>query len=185
MVLELLTKRRRAAEERLAELKGRIAAAVADGDERALKALRAERRELRDEAEDLEHGAELQRKRDAEAAAEAERDRLAKARQAAAESAKAFEVLAQNIDATLSDLEDAFGAFEEQGIKLAQDLRHAGFDDGNRIARSLKPNLRWSAYQSAPRFAQAADLPRVPANRRKTMAALTKTMIPTIEEEAR
>ncbi|MCQ8186435.1 hypothetical protein [Parvularcula maris] len=183
-MLELLTKRRLAAEERLAELKGRIAAAVADGDDRTLKALRAERRELRDEAEDLDHGAELQRSRDADAAAEAERTRQAEARAVAKEGAEALTVVARNLDAAFVELEEAFLAFREQGMELAQELRHAGLHDGNRIVRSLTPNLRWAAYRSAPHFAHAAELPRAPAHRRRTMEELTGTMLPAIEGEA-
>jgi len=122
--------------------------------------LRAQREEALRDAEELSGAIDLAAERERRAAEqEAESRRLRHAEAAADVAGRRLEA-AEEVDAALAGLAAAVEGYEALGRGLAAELRGAGREDGNRIARNVSPFLRWAVHRNALRCAELMGVPR-------------------------
>ena len=127
-------------------------------------------------AEELSGAIDLAAERERRAAEqEAESRRLRHAEAAADVAGRRLEA-AEEVDAALAGLAAAVEGYEALGRGLAAELRGAGREDGNRIARNVSPFLRWAVHRNALRCAELMEVPRAKANRRVPLAELEQDL---------
>lgn len=90
---------------------------------------------------------------------------------------------AEQVDHAFVSLELAFERLTLANLDLQQRLRIAGISDANRLANTMRAGLRWSAYHFCDGAAEALEVPRVPANRRRSLQETLDAAIPRIVDE--
>ena len=175
-MLDGLLRRRADAERRFEEAERKIPAALLDGRDGELEHLREQRQDALRDADELADAIELAAERERRAAeAEADARRLRHAEAAAATAARRVEA-AEAVDEALAALADAVAEYEAVGRELEVELRGAGRDDGNRVARNVAPFLRWACHRSALRCAELMGVPRAQAARRRPLVELERNL---------
>ncbi|MBY6153388.1 hypothetical protein KUV47_09215 [Vannielia litorea] len=92
----------------------------------------------------------------------------------------------EGVDAQMLMLGEAYEAFQLAAIDAGRAFARAGASDGGRLATGIKPALRWALANFAETFAQDSGVPRVPANRRRSLHDSVLNLVPHLEypEEA-
>jgi hypothetical protein len=176
---ERLSERLQQAEAELAALDPQIATALAD--ETDTSKLRARRRELMEQCDDLAEAISFAEGRHADARRKADADKSQALRADAREKGAAFTKAAADVDSALAQLEQAFARFKLTTVDLSRSLRLAGMADDARIANAITPSLRWAAWLAAPAFSEQSQIPRAEAHRRKSLRDSVSRLIPRID----
>ncbi len=113
-----------------------------------------------------------------------ERQARSKALGQAANDAEAVLDAAEEVDAAIIALEQAYEGLSLRILDLQRSLRLSGNSDQSRLAAQLKPSLRWAMAYGAPNLSDDAGIPRVTNARRKGLQASLSNLIPHIEEAA-
>lgn len=165
------------AEAEARRLDDEISQALLAGDDAKASELQVKHRDARDRAGRLQQAIKIaneeeQLQRDRE---EAERKRRGLAQ--AADACDRLIAAAEILDGQMIALDAAFEAYKLAELEALQTLRIAGHAD-NRLPITAKSALRWAIAHQACGFAEAVDVPRVPANRRKSFADSIEIMVP-------
>lgn len=180
---ERLLARRAELEQEAESLEDEIARRTADGEPAGrLSGLRERRRDAIDEASDVGDALAVLDERASDEAGRRRAEELRAARAEARSEASGFVEAAARVDGALEALEGAFDDMRLRSLDLARALRLAELSDSGRIAASLGPSLRWATWRGAPGYAKAAEVPRAPATRRESMAALAGRVVPRLPE---
>lgn len=118
-----------------------------------------------------------------------ERERLKVERRArskmlaqATSDAEAVLDAAEDVDAAIIALEQAYEGLSLRILDLQRSLRLTGNSDQSRLASQLKPSLRWAMAYGAPNLSDDAGIPRVTNARRKGLQVSLSNLIPHLPE---
>lgn len=175
--------RRGQIEKELGELDAGIAQAILDeADDRELSKLRTRRRNLIDEADDLGEALRGLEQRAEDYLEKERKGEQTKALNDARSAADSFVANAKEVDEALLTLEQAFDKLKLSEIDLSRALRLAGRSARGHLVNGIGPALRWASWLTAQGFSEMAQVPRVPAQRRRSMAESAKRLVPSITE---
>ncbi len=178
-----LTRQAERAQAQLEGLDSDIATGVAEGlDDFTLDEMRQRRRQLVEQCDDVAEAIALLEKRAADPAIKETEKALKRARADARRRADLLVIAAADVDSALAKLDQAFGAMQQRTNEMQASLREAGLSDAGRIGVQLLPSLRWAAWAKAPSFAEASQVPRAPADRRKALRECIERLIPQIPD---
>lgn len=177
---ETLGARGASIEAEVARLDLEIAERVADGDgESALVTrLRAKRRELIEEHDDLGAALAVVRERAAEDA-ETERQRVRREATARVRAdVTEFLDAASAVDGALDALEAAHERMRLAALDLSRSQRLAGHNDTGRLGYSVGPAMRWAAWAKAPGASEDMQVPRATGARRRPLRVSAERLVP-------
>lgn len=178
-----LNQRGERAQAQIGELDQQIAIAVADGlDEMTIGEMRSQRRQLVEECDDLAEAIAVLQARASDPSILERAKAMAKARAEARRHADLVLIAAADVDAALLKLDQVFGQMQMRTREMQEALRAAGAPDTGRLSVQLLPSLRWASWAKAPLFAEASQVPRAPANRRKSLRESVSNLLPQIPE---
>lgn len=89
---------------------------------------------------------------------------------------------AEDVDAAIIALEQAYEGLTLRILDLQRSLRLSGNSDQSRLATQLKPSLRWAMAYGAPNLSDDAGIPRVTNARRKGLQISLSNLIPHLPE---
>lgn len=160
-----------------------IAAGIADGlDDLTLAEMRQRRRQLVEQCDDVAEAIALLEKRASDPTIKEREKALKRARADARRRADLLVIAAADLDSALAKLDEAFGTMQQRTAEMQASLREAGLSDAGRMGVQLLPSLRWATWAKAPAFAEASQVPRAPADRRRPLRDSIKRLIPQIPE---
>ncbi len=113
-----------------------------------------------------------------------ERNARSKALGQATDDAEAVLDAAEEVDAAMLVLEQAYEGLTLRILDLQRSLRLSGNSDQSRLAAQIKPSLRWAMAHFAPNLSEDAGIPRVTNARRKALVESLSNLIPHIDEAA-
>lgn len=178
-----LTQKGDRAQAQIERLDAEIAEGVADGlDDFTLGEMRQLRRQLVEECDDVGEAIAILEKRASDPAIQERAKAAKKARAEAGKRADLLVTAAADVDAALAKLDQTFGQMQVRTNEMQEALRLAGLSDGGRLGIQLLPSLRWASWAKAPRFAEASQVPRAPADRRHSLRDSIARLIPQIPE---
>ncbi len=163
------------------QLEGQMAEAFMEGKsvsdlEEKLERAQRRARQLEMAAKSADEDLERQRRKDM---GDARERNMAEA----ADASEALFKAVGDLDAQMLMAEQAYEAVQLANLDLQQKLRTVGMSDANRLHNTMRSGLRWSAYHFAPTLAEALDVPRVPANRRRSLQQTVDAALPDFGEE--